>query len=162
MVTKAEHVTFTCDYCGKEKTVPKRDFRGKCFHTCSIKCKHGMMGIYMNMKWENLPPKKRDEWLARIRKNGRGLIAYHKALRPEKVAKVIKYMENIRPATRNQIKGHAAGRLGVGGIPTGVCTLIAAHHEMLKDDPERLSTEFMEKICGVDCKCKVKRKGDPE
>jgi hypothetical protein len=67
----------------------------------------------------------------------------------------------IRRGTDKNGVGKINPRLdGEVWLPRGTCTLIAAHHEMLKDDPERLTTAFMEEICGVDCKCKVK-KGQP-
>jgi hypothetical protein len=38
--------------------------------------------------------------------------------------------------------------------PTGreiTCEIIKKHHEKLKDDPDRLSTDFIQKIIGIDC-----------
>ena len=38
--------------------------------------------------------------------------------------------------------------------PTGreiACDILKKHHETLKEDPERLSTEFMQKLIGIDC-----------
>jgi hypothetical protein len=38
--------------------------------------------------------------------------------------------------------------------PTGreiACEILKKHHETLKEDPERLSTEFMQKLIGIDC-----------
>ncbi|CAK0771139.1 hypothetical protein CCP3SC15_420005 [Gammaproteobacteria bacterium] len=32
------------------------------------------------------------------------------------------------------------------------CTILKDHHDILKDDPERLSTEFIKKISGCECK----------
>ena len=32
------------------------------------------------------------------------------------------------------------------------CSIIRNHHEQLKDDPERLSTEFLKSVISVDCK----------
>jgi hypothetical protein len=37
---------------------------------------------------------------------------------------------------------------------------IQKHHEDLKDDPERLTTDFLVKICG--CKCKQYEEDDNE
>jgi hypothetical protein len=38
--------------------------------------------------------------------------------------------------------------------PTGreiTCGILKKHHKKLKKDPERLSTEFMQKLIGIDC-----------
>ncbi len=34
------------------------------------------------------------------------------------------------------------------------CNLIKKHHEEMKDDPEHLTTEFMQKLIGIKCKPK--------
>ena len=31
------------------------------------------------------------------------------------------------------------------------CEILKKHHKTLKKDPERLSTEFMQKLIGIDC-----------
>jgi len=39
-------------------------------------------------------------------------------------------------------------------IPTGreiTCEIIKKHHEILKEDPEHLPTEFIQKLIGIDC-----------
>jgi hypothetical protein len=125
----------------------------------------------MKEKWANLTPKERGVWKANLKKaaqdrGGNGFIQYYKKLRPAKVKKVIEMMNNpiesTQPGDRYTVKGKskkANPRLDGGEwMPRGTCTLIAAHHEMLKHDPERLSTEFIEKMCGVDCKCKISKK----
>jgi len=33
-----------------------------------------------------------------------------------------------------------------------ICKILKKHHEQLKDDPEHLSTEFLQKIIGIKCK----------
>jgi len=41
---------------------------------------------------------------------------------------------------------------GVRGVYTGVvCTMIKQHHEKMKDDPEHLTTDFMQKMLGRKC-----------
>lgn len=131
------------------------------------------MRVFMKEKWANLTPKERGVWKANLKKaaqdsGGIGFIKYYKKLRPAKVKKVIEMMNNpiesTQPGGRYAVKGKS-GKInprfqgkGENWLPRGTCTLIAAHHEMLKHDPERLSTEFIEKMCGVDCKCKVSKK----
>ena len=34
---------------------------------------------------------------------------------------------------------------------TSACIMLKLHHEALKNDPERLSTDFLQKLIGVDC-----------
>ena len=31
------------------------------------------------------------------------------------------------------------------------CNIIHAHHDLLKDDPDHLTTEFLQKIIKIDC-----------
>jgi len=37
-----------------------------------------------------------------------------------------------------------------------VCKIIKNHHEDLKDDPERLSTDFIQRLIGIKCEPKKK------
>jgi hypothetical protein len=45
--------------------------------------------------------------------------------------------------------------LGVDpNTPTGreiTCEILKKHHKKLKKDPEHLSTEFLQKLIGIDC-----------
>jgi hypothetical protein len=36
-------------------------------------------------------------------------------------------------------------------IPRNACTVIKAHHELMKDDSERLSTDFIQSTIGKKC-----------
>jgi hypothetical protein len=36
--------------------------------------------------------------------------------------------------------------------PTNTCDIIQQHHEFLKDDPEHLSTDFIQNLIGINCK----------
>jgi len=165
----------TCDWCGKTDWVsPQRARRGTRYYTCSKKCKAKMQGKFMKEVWANLTPEARNAWEAHLRSawnadsrthyTGQGLIDYHKALRPDRVKKVIEMMsaptKAVGTKTRYANKGKANKNPRLQGdewLPRGTCTMIAAHHEMLKNDPERLTTEFMEEMCGVDCKCKINK-----
>lgn len=158
-------ITKTCEWCGKTKSLLPSDAHGKVFFTCSPECRGKMMGKIMREKWEALTPEEHKAWSDKIGKNqnGKGLIDYHKALRPARVSIVVQKMmnPNTEKGDRNGNKGHSEKpnpRLDADEwMPRGTCTMIAAHHEMLKHDPERLTTEFMQKMCGVDCKCKVNK-----
>jgi hypothetical protein len=35
--------------------------------------------------------------------------------------------------------------------PTSTCDIIKKHHEILKEDQERLSSDFIQKTIGIDC-----------
>jgi hypothetical protein len=130
------------------------------------------MGKFMKDKWANLLPSERVAWKEKMCGGGSGadnLIKYHNAKRPENVKKFVEMMSVPPDAT---IDGSKPVRYAVKGgsnkhnprfdsddwLPRGTCTMIAAHHEMMKDDPERLTTAFMEELCGVDCKCKLYKK----
>jgi len=77
-----------------------------------------------------------------------GLAVYHVRMRPMRVAGVIEIMsippDRIMPNDRYVCR-HKNLRI-IHKMPMGVCTQIMAHHEMLKHDPDRLSTEFIQKM----------------
>jgi len=79
---------------------------------------------------------------------GSGLTEYHNRMRPMRVAGVIEIMsippKKIMPNDRYVCR-HKNLRI-THKMPMGVCTQIVAHHEMMKDDPERLTTEFIRKM----------------
>lgn len=54
--------------------------------------------------------------------------------------------------TRREWRAKNKDRLAIKREPIDVCEILAQHHEDMKDDPERLSTEFIKNIVGVDCK----------
>jgi hypothetical protein len=57
--------------------------------------------------------------------------------------------------TRRKMSAAQKKRFGTDpNIPTErelTCQIIKKHHEILKEDPERLSTDFIQKIIGIDC-----------
>ena len=74
---------------------------------------------------------------------------YHGMVSLDKVNRVIEIMSDdpVKSLGRNTLR-HECGRNQryVRSMPMGVCTLMRAHREMLKDDPERLSTGFMQSM----------------
>jgi hypothetical protein len=158
-----EKIWITCDWCGKRKYLLPSCARGVQFQSCSVECRSKLTAKFMKEKWKNLTPEERIKWTTKINPEnilGQGLIAYHKKLRPARVARVIEVMTAPVPKTYPHERNANKGESGKGNrieeaMPRGTCTLIAAHHEMMKNDPERLSTEFMQKMCRVNCKCKT-------
>ena len=61
----------------------------------------------------------------------------------------------VTEETRKKMSVSHKKRWGVDpNTPTGreiACEILKKHHETLKEDPERLSTEFMQKLIGIDC-----------
>ena len=161
----AAKIPYTCDWCGKIKMIPPSSANGTVFHACSNKCKYKLLSKTHKDWWKNLTPEQRNLIKIHMSENnhqqGEGLIEWHRALRPARVKKIIEIMSTppipVTPKERyaHRGRGHRNPRRDfVEELPRGTCTMIAAHHEMLKNDPERLSTEFMEKMCRVNCKCK--------
>lgn len=119
----------------------------------------------MREHWASKTPEDREIWISRMKEgrdpdnhnNANGLIEYHNLMRPERVAKAVEFLkEPPAGVDRNARKGSNHNRQEAG-ISNGVCVLLAAHHELLKDDPERLSTEFLEGLIGIKCQCKMRR-----
>jgi hypothetical protein len=158
-----------CDWCGKEKELRITDANnGKVFFTCSRSCRGHMVGLMAKERWANYTPEQRKALVEKMHVGnsytGEALVEYHRSQRPDRVAKFIMMTSaqtripkrktsqgayvHSKPATNPRL--HADEWL-----PRGTCTVIAAHHEMLKDDPDRLTTDFMEKMCGVKCRCRV-------
>jgi len=145
--------------------VPMHHYQGRKHHTCSKECKHALIGVVLKEKWAKATPEQRAAHGQKtgVNQNGNSLIEYHKALRPARVKRVLEYFNT--PTDRSEFPRNARIREGTKGvtnrynegIPMGACTIIAAHHELLKNDPERLSTAFLEDMCGVKCKCKPRR-----
>jgi hypothetical protein len=56
---------------------------------------------------------------------------------------------------RRKMNGAQKKRWGTNpATPTGkviTCEIIKKHHEKLKEDPDHLSTEFIQKLIGIDC-----------
>jgi hypothetical protein len=66
-----------------------------------------------------------------------------------------KYNESnkIRNAKARREQGIPERAPGTGNLRwKGACTIIKKHHETMKDDPERLSTEFIQNLMGRKCK----------
>jgi hypothetical protein len=63
--------------------------------------------------------------------------------------------KKLSPETRKKMREAQKKRYGTDpNTPTGreiTCEIITKHHEILKEDPERLSTEFIQKLIGIDC-----------
>jgi len=61
----------------------------------------------------------------------------------------------LRGDARRKMRQAQRRRYGTGPTtPTGreiACEILKKHHETLKEDPECLSTEFMQKLIGIDC-----------
>ena len=62
----------------------------------------------------------------------------------------------ISKETREKMREAHKKRMGSNhkGDPRrkSTCTTITEHHETMKDDPEHLSTDFIQKLIGKDCK----------
>jgi len=164
-------ITIICDWCGKTKEIYLKNSINTQFKACSASCKRHLMSKFMKDKWANLTQEEYEHWVdnqsdGHRGQEGKGLTDYHKSLRPAKVSKLIEMMKSpTKEVGSNKDRYTAKGKgktknprlTGDEWMPRGTCTVIAAHHEMLKDDPERLSTAFIQKMCRVDCKCKVNK-----
>ena len=155
-----EKIPYTCEWCGKTKLIYRSEANGTTFQACSVECRRNLQSVYHKKWWANLTPEERVS-VTQHAGNPKGLIEYHRKRRPLKIKKILELMqtpvEGTKPHERNLGRGEKYNpRLHKQGSSHvfGTCAVISAHHELLKDDPERLSTEFMQKICKVNCKCK--------
>jgi len=62
-----------------------------------------------------------------------------------------KYKNDPDYRKRNREYAKAYYRSKHPSTPSWVCRIIQQHHEEMKDDPERLSTDFIQKIVGRKC-----------
>jgi hypothetical protein len=69
---------------------------------------------------------------------------FHVCKKCERESHEYKKVENPKP--RGRKPSDPSGR-----TPKAVCDIIKQHHEEMKDDPEHLSTEFLQKLIKVDC-----------
>jgi len=54
------------------------------------------------------------------------------------------------PQYQIQAKNTTMGEPGILHPSTSVCIILRKHHEILKDDPERLSTDFIKSLSCID------------
>jgi len=59
-----------------------------------------------------------------------------------------RYYENNKEKVAKYRKNHYKKRPKSG---SQICKIIKKHHDDMKDDPESMSTEFIQKMIGVDC-----------
>lgn len=142
-------VTRVCECCGKEKTLYPSEINGKVFFTCSKECKHIMLGRNNKKMWAEMSPQKRAEWIDKINYghscDGQGFIDYWAV-----------HNEKMLEHTVNAIKNHTGGiqvkeRINMK-LSQSPCVLLKAHAIIMKDDPERLQTSFIQELIGIRCR----------
>lgn len=71
------------------------------------------------------------------------------------ITKKIPELKNVVPLLSKDIEMKAR----VGNIEYGsCCDILESHHELMKDDPEHLPTEFIKEISQCSCKSSIRRK----
>lgn len=104
-------------------------------------------------KWANLTPEQRKQWTDNINEShhcdGQGFIDYW-----------ADHNEKMLAHTVNAIQNHKGGisvteRIDMK-ISQSPCVLLKAHAIIMKDDPERLTTDFLQNLIGRKCRTNVK------
>lgn len=71
-----------------------------------------------------------------INANGyKNLMNYHDSMRPKRVERILSEIA-----------------LGVRPHLSGTCAILTAHSQLLKDDPDKLTTEFLQNLIQSNCK----------
>ena len=78
------------------------------------------------------------------------LSKYHRGKRSEKLPRYIKVLQDGRTIKRSSREIN------------GPCIMLMAHHEMLKDDPEHLTTQFLKELTGIKCHCGLRHRDQSE
>lgn len=142
-------ITKVCECCGKEKTLYESEYHGKVFFTCSKECQYIMQSRNGKEKWANLSPKKRAEWINKITSShacdGQGFIDYWAEHNEKMLINTINALKNHKGG----ISVHDRHNLKISQSP---CVLLRAHAIVMKDDPERLTTDFMQHLIGRKCR----------
>lgn len=60
-----------------------------------------------------------------------------------------KYNEEHRDEINSKVKENIKKRCSKGST---ACKILKKHHDEMKDDPEHLTTEFLQKLIGTRCK----------
>ena len=94
--------------------------------------------------WDGCRKPPRLEWAAMPEKMRYNWIKYGIRFEPSRV-------RQKPPLTPQQIKAKntTMGEPGILHPSTSVCIILNKHHEILKDDPERLSTDFIKSMSGM-------------
>lgn len=105
-----------------------------------------MVGKNNKEVWNNLSEEEKEE---RIRKTmesrtnpGKGLTDYWK----DHNTKMLEHTINMIKDHKGMVKVQERTKLKISQSP---CVLLKAHAIVMKDDPERLTTEFCQKLMGI-------------
>ncbi len=144
----SKRVVKVCDCCGKEKEVYEKDINGILFFTCSDKCKIIMLGRHNKKLWENLTPEERERRICKLnsapKNNGKGLTEFWKVHNEKMLDHTVKIMKEHKGIV--SVKERADLKLSQSPR-----VLLKAHAEVMKNDPERLTTEFCKNLMGIKC-----------
>jgi hypothetical protein len=145
----APRIVKTCEVCGKEKVINPSRITGKTFFTCSKTCQYIMTGKLNKERWNNLTEEQREKQINRFsiyHKNKRiGFDKYWSAHNE----KMLEHTVSVMKDHKGMVKDHERAGLNISKNP---CILLKAHAILLKDDPERLTSDFCQNLMGRKCK----------
>ena len=128
-------ITCFCSWCsqpllrkGTYKTHSKKEYI-----SCSSSCQKKLSSAFQSKEWLLLPEKER------IKIGRWGIRDWYENQEENSMLKAKKYLEAVKPSQITKAKKH---------VPKKASTIYKAHNEAMKDDPECLTEQFMEKLIG--------------
>jgi len=141
-----------CTQCGIKKPIIAKGLCSSCYSKQWLKDnpeKHELRKIKQKEKareWKLKNPEKTQEYIKNWRINN-----------PERY-KELRKAQNLRYLERHpEKKAESLKNLNERINKLRTCNILKKHAEEMKDDPEHLSTKFLQKLIGINCK-KTKRK----
>lgn len=130
--------TYFCSWCHKmfkrKKPYQKIISANEKYVACSKECQRYLSSIFQSKEWQSLSEKERNKFGGRF-----GMKYWYQNREAEQVAKVTKYLQANKRSQMAKVSRY---------MPKKAETILKAHSEVLGNDPNCLTPEFMEKIIG--------------
>jgi hypothetical protein len=144
----APRIEMVCDNCGKHMFVTKSRTYGKKFFSCSITCRDILTRKCLKEHWDSMTPEQREERVRKITQTDdgheKGFKAYWTKHNEKMVLLVATQLMHpkVIMTTRERKKAN---------LSTNTCVMLKAHARVMREDPERLTSEFCQQIINKDC-----------
>ena len=123
-----------CSWCQKHMTRDfSKDMFSKKYHACSRDCQNKLSSFLQSKDWTGLTEKQK--WLV----GHVGFKAHVEKWNTWQHSQAVEYLKAAKPSKKAKVKKV---------VLRNPENMLQAHSEALKDDPEKLSTAFIENLMG--------------
>jgi hypothetical protein len=130
----AHHIITFCDWCGKmiQRSGSYTKEKKKKYIACKPECQKKLSQVFQSKEWLDLSEKEKNLFKYGVR-------TWYEKQEEASMLKAKKYFKVAKPSQMAKAKRH---------VPKKSSTILKAHDEAMKDDPERLSSTFITNILG--------------